>query len=341
MIRTLLSLFLLLALTPPLAWAGIEDDLSATQKTDNLKALRELRASAAAGDADAQFNLGGVFFKGQAVEQDYAESAKWLRLAAVQGHALAQYNMGMMYDSGQGVMQDHTEAARWYRLAADQGFALAQLNLGVAYTNGEGVPQNEALAVKLFRLAAEQGEAQAQFDLGVMYANGQGIKQDLVEAYRWARLAATQEHEMAKTLLGDLAKKMTPAQQARGNKLALLVKTAAPASDTNEHGAGDKSSHARISDQKPASRVKPIEEASSGSDDYYVQLGAFKSQKQAADFMEKMHDKLGDIDKPYLLFSNEGWIRIHLGPYHDQLEARRSADNLKDKLGFAPKIRQH
>lgn len=344
MIRTVLSLFILLMLAPPLAWAGFENDPSAARSTDRLQALRELRTRAAAGDADAQFSLGGVFFKGQEVEQDYTESAKWLRLAAVQGHALAQYNIGMMYDSGQGVVLDHTEAARWYRLAAEQGFALAQLNLGVAYANAEGVSQNPAEAIKWFRLAAEQGEAQAQFDLGVMYANGQGIKQDLVEAYRWARLAANQGHDMSKTLILDLSKKMTREQQARGNRLAAQVNAQVNAQTTASTNAADErntggSHHSSASDETPL--IKPATDAMPGSDDYYVQIGAFRSENQAADFLKKIRAKLGDIDKPYSLFSNEGWVRIHVGPYHDQNEAQRSADNLKVKLGFAAKIRRH
>ncbi|MFA6971010.1 MAG: SPOR domain-containing protein [Gallionella sp.] len=319
MIRTLLtSLILLTLLSPAIARAGVEGELSSPH--NNIQSLGELRARAAAGDADAQFYLGGVFFKGQEVKQDYAEAVKWLRLAAVQGHPQAQFNLGMMYDAGQGLVQNHAEAARLYRTAADQGLALAQLNLGVAYANGEGVPQNDTEAVKWFRRASEQGEAQAQFDLGVMYAKGQGVGQNMTEAYRLARLAAAQGHEMAKALMMDLTKKMTPEQQANINRPAAQAKTPPAALVTGN---------------------KPATDTSLRSDDYYVQLGAFKTQNMAADFMEKIRAKLGDIDKPYSLFTNEGWVRIHVGPYTSQDEARRSADNFKVKLGYEPKVRRH
>lgn len=313
MIRTLLSFFTLLALilASPLARADFEADLADTGKTDNITALSELRARATGGDADSQLNMGGLFFKGQAVEQDYAEAAKWFLLSARQGNAQAQFNLGMMYDTGQGVMPDHAQAVQWYRLAAMQGLASAQLNLGMAYAEGQGILQNEAEAVKWFRLAAVQGEAQAQFNLGVMYAKGQWVTPDLVESYRWTRLAAAQGHEMAKALIKDLVRHMTPEQLTSAGNLA------------------DKTQ------ETPASRP-----AASVSNDVYLQLGAFRSQNQAEKFMALLSAKLGDIGRPFSLFTNDGWVRIQVGPYASLSEARRSADNLKARLGFEPLLKQ-
>ncbi|HEX7455078.1 MAG TPA: SPOR domain-containing protein [Gallionella sp.] len=313
MIRTLLSFFTLLALilASPLARADFEADLADTGKTDNITALSELRARATGGDADSQLNMGGLFFKGQAVEQDYAEAAKWFLLSARQGNAQAQFNLGMMYDTGQGVMPDHAQAVQWYRLAAMQGLASAQLNLGMAYAEGQGILQNEAEAVKWFRLAAVQGEAQAQFNLGVMYAKGQWVTPDLVESYRWTRLAAAQGHEMAKALIKDLVRHMTPEQQTSAGNLA------------------DKTQETPVS--RPAASV---------SNDVYLQLGAFRSQNQAEKFMALLSAKLGDIGRPFSLFTNDGWVRIQVGPYASLSEARRSADNLKAKLGFEPLLKQ-
>ena len=220
--RILIPLSLLLSLIPQLAHADFESDLSANQTHSSVSALRELHARAVAGDANSQLNMGGIYFKGEEVKQDYLEAVKWFRMAARQGQAQAQFNIGMMYANGQGVKLDYTEAVSWFRLAALQSLAVAQLNLGVAYTNGQGVPQNAIEAVKLFRLAAAQSDAQAQFNMGVMYATGQGVQQDLIEAYRWAKLAADQGHELALSMMDDLSKRMTPEQ----NRMALSEKTA-------------------------------------------------------------------------------------------------------------------
>ena len=69
-----------------------------------------LRARAEAGDAEAQVDLGVMYFVGDGVPQDYAEAVRWYRLAADQGHARAQFNLGFMYATGDGVPQDGVQA---------------------------------------------------------------------------------------------------------------------------------------------------------------------------------------------------------------------------------------
>ena len=56
---------------------------------------------------------------------DYAEAATSFRALAEKGDADAQYNLGVMYGKGQGVPQDYAEAMRWYYKAAEKGFAEA------------------------------------------------------------------------------------------------------------------------------------------------------------------------------------------------------------------------
>jgi TPR repeat protein len=139
---------------------------------ENLAATRQ---KAEQGDADAQYNLGCCYAKGEGVPQNYKEAVKWYRLAAEQGYAYAQALLGACYDEGHGVLQDYKEAVKWYRLAAEQGNAVAQYNLGVRYDEGYGVQQDYKEAVKWYRLAAEQGVASAQFNLGICYARGHGV----------------------------------------------------------------------------------------------------------------------------------------------------------------------
>lgn len=84
----------------------------AIEKGDYETALKELRPLAEKGDAYAQYNLGRMYAKGEAVLQDYKEAAKWVLLAAKQGIPIAQYNIGVMYQNGFGVPQDNKEAIR-------------------------------------------------------------------------------------------------------------------------------------------------------------------------------------------------------------------------------------
>ena len=86
------------------------------------------------------------------------------RQQAEQGAANAQNDLGVMYYNGEGVPQDYVEAVRWYRLAADQGFAAAQLNLGVMYDRGRGVPQDYVEALRWVNLAAARASSDRQED---------------------------------------------------------------------------------------------------------------------------------------------------------------------------------
>ncbi len=73
--------------------------------------------------------------------RDVAEAAKWYERAANQGLAQAQHNLGSLYYHGSGVPQDHSAAASWFRKTADQGSAKAQTMLAELYYCGRGVPQ--------------------------------------------------------------------------------------------------------------------------------------------------------------------------------------------------------
>ena len=54
-------------------------------------------------------------------KKDHKEAVKWYRLAAEQWIAQAQFNLGVMYDKGQGVPQDKLFAHMWWDLAGSKG----------------------------------------------------------------------------------------------------------------------------------------------------------------------------------------------------------------------------
>ena len=91
------------------------------------------------------------------ISGDYATALKELRPLAEKGDAQAQYNLGVMYYTGDGVAQDYAEALRWYRLAAEQGYASAQFFL---FFTGVPVENGEAAGMERFKwllLAASKG----------------------------------------------------------------------------------------------------------------------------------------------------------------------------------------
>jgi TPR repeat protein len=81
---------------------------------------------------------------------------------AEEGDAIAQYNLGVMYNKGEGVEWNFKEAAKWYRKAAEQGNAIAQSNLGFKYERGQGVEQNNLIAYAWRNIAATNGDQNAK-----------------------------------------------------------------------------------------------------------------------------------------------------------------------------------
>src|SRR5258706_120192 len=81
---------------------------------------------------------------------DYATAIRLWRPLADKGEADAQYNLGVMYDKGQGVTRDYVVAVSWFRKAADQGFAAAQLSLAWISTERNS-PHTKSLESTIFR----------------------------------------------------------------------------------------------------------------------------------------------------------------------------------------------
>ena len=182
---------------------------------------RKIKREIEASDPIRQLNLGCKYYKGNGVEQSYAQAVELFFMAAEQGNKEAQYNLGQCYKNGRGVEQDYSKAAEWYRKAARQGDkdaeselqaivhqtgttdAIVQLNLGRKYYKGDGVEQSYSKAVELFRRAAKQGNKEAQYNLGQCYKNGRGVEQDYSKAAEWYRKAADQGDEDAQYILGQ------------------------------------------------------------------------------------------------------------------------------------------
>jgi TPR repeat protein len=183
--------------------------------------VSQIRTKAEGGDAEAQNSLGLLYTKGQGLEQNYTQAAKWYRLAADQGNAGAQASLGELYEAGQGgVPRNDTEAAKWYRLAAEKGSSRGQYNLAVLYVMGRGVNHDEAEALKWYLRAAEQGESLAQFNVGMRYYEGHAVPPDQVEAYFWLNLAADQGVADAVKIRDGLKRTMTPEQLAQARQRA-------------------------------------------------------------------------------------------------------------------------
>jgi TPR repeat protein len=92
-------------------------------------------------------------------KEDAARDARVaaIRVEAEQGDATAQVEVGLMYYIGDHVPQDYAETVKWYQLAADQGLYPAQLSLARMYEDGRGVPQDIVRAHMWVNLCAAHG----------------------------------------------------------------------------------------------------------------------------------------------------------------------------------------
>lgn len=186
-------------------------------------AVRELKPLAEQGNAEAQFNLGSLYYQGRGVPQDYAEAARWMRKAAEQGHVSSQTTLGSIYAEGvQGAIQkDYPQALMWFVFAAAQGDREA-LQLRDAMANRmtptqiaeaqklarEFKPQDvQAKAFRENKALAEKGDADAQFRAGLMYYMGQGVPRDYPEALGWFMKAARQSNPYAQYNVGYMVEK--------------------------------------------------------------------------------------------------------------------------------------
>jgi TPR repeat protein len=106
-------------------------------KADPYRA-REMFAYAASyfGDADAQYQLGRMYFDGKGGDRDPRQAARWLTLAANKGQPHAQALLGVMLFKGEGVPRNVARGLMWLTLARDaapQDKRIADLHAAASY----------------------------------------------------------------------------------------------------------------------------------------------------------------------------------------------------------------
>ncbi|MEH6401905.1 MAG: tetratricopeptide repeat protein [Sneathiella sp.] len=111
------------AATASVAYAGLGEGLTAAKKGDFKTAFKEWKPLADQGDANAQYYLGDMYFKGYGFPRDFKLAVKWYSKAAEQDIIPAQEKLGIMYYKGQGVPQDYKLAHMWSNIAAANGSA--------------------------------------------------------------------------------------------------------------------------------------------------------------------------------------------------------------------------
>ena len=140
-------------------------------------------------DAKSLYQEAENYYRGNGVDQDLHEAAKWYGQAAKLGHQQAQNKLAYLYETGQGVEQDLAVAFSWYKKAADAGYLTAQYNMAEKYRLGIGVEKDEQLAIEWCRRAALAGHRIAMKRLADYFEKGVGGERDYARALAWYNVA--------------------------------------------------------------------------------------------------------------------------------------------------------
>ena len=135
-------------------------------------------APKAAPKAEAPDQEAERHFREAAAARTAGDPSKCLALlekAAELGHAEAQFQCGRMYDRGEGTPADKTKALHWYETAAEQSHVDAQFFCGVMYDAGDGTARDRDKARTYFQMAAKQGDEEAAQMLADLF----GLQDDL------------------------------------------------------------------------------------------------------------------------------------------------------------------
>lgn len=88
--------------------------------------------------------------------------------------------------------------------------------------------------------------------------------------------------------------------------------------------------------------VMPVSSEPATMGNVYLQLGAFRSQQGAESFLGRMSVEFEGGGKRVELYQkDDDMVRVHIGPYATQDEARAIAEKLQPRLGFKPFVVLH
>lgn len=153
------------------------------EATDSIKNVLEL---AKKGDAAAQNEVGGWYYRGRHVDQNFKEALQWWSKSAEQGNVQAIGNMGLCYQTGNGIEKDSLMATKLYKKSiqkgskalfaqnvelANKGNVFSNILVASCYQNGIGVAKDAAKAIPFLKNAAERNCVPAQLDLAMTLLN--------------------------------------------------------------------------------------------------------------------------------------------------------------------------
>jgi len=164
--------------------------------------VADLQAAAAAGDAEAQLQLGLAYLDGRGVMRNREQAIGWLEKSAAGNNSKAMFALSEIYDSGNDP-QDEKRSRAYLQQAAEAGNADAQHNLGIRYAGDRYGRPNLPVAIEWMTKAATSGDPESQYVLSKFLQRGEGGRKEAAEALAWLQRSADQGFRAAQQLMGE------------------------------------------------------------------------------------------------------------------------------------------
>ena len=152
---------------------GANDPVALTQmgkarskEGDYDSAFKYFTKAAKVGDAEAHFNLSGMYMKGEGVEKDYTKEIYHLEEAAIRGHAYARHHLGL-YDGRSGRIE---RAAKHFTIAAKLGYDDSIQTLKKYYKDGVVSKEDFAAALRAHHAAVKAMKSPQREVAEILYA---------------------------------------------------------------------------------------------------------------------------------------------------------------------------
>lgn len=179
-------------------------------------------ADAGAGDSEAQFLVGWMYWRGVGTRQDPTEAATWWRKSARQGHRAArlylrrrkaeegdldeQFRLGRKFLRDTDAAVEEGEGLQWLIRASHGGHLDAMTELGRIRLTGPAGMRDSPEGVRLLLAAADRGHDLAVSEIDRLFPAIRPIMAevgvDVDEAVRWLRRAAETGEAKAQYQLG-------------------------------------------------------------------------------------------------------------------------------------------
>ena len=220
------------ALSTTTAQSGFDEGVVDYRIGNYKDAFKEWAQAAEQGDADAQYDLGCLYVRGEGVQQNRALAIEWFQRAANQDDLDAatwlftatpqtddsrkKFFSGKLKLSGKfhlTFVAQHSggKAMRWTCNTDEKDGAAIESKIGVMFENGGmGLPQDDKQAAEFYRRASDRNFADAQTRLANLYVGGRGVERSDIEAARVFRRAAAQGDAVAQASLGAMYAKGSP-----------------------------------------------------------------------------------------------------------------------------------